>query len=89
MCKNIGKNIIKYRKLNGMSQGHLANRIGISQQGLFKIEKGIVSPRADTIEKITGALCVTPNQLFGKDQIIEDNSSIIEKLKKERAITNG
>jgi hypothetical protein len=28
MCENIGKNIAKYRKLNGISQNYLAGKIG-------------------------------------------------------------
>ena len=85
MNKNIGENIVKCRKINGMSQGYLAKRIGITSQGLLKIEKGIVSPRAETLEKIMLALCVTPNQLFGIERITEDNSSIVEKLRKLQA----
>jgi len=77
----IGQNIAKYRKLNGISQKYLAEKIGISQQGLYKIERGIASPRAATLEKVMFALCITPNQLFGIERITEDNSSIIEKLR--------
>jgi Predicted transcriptional regulator with C-terminal CBS domains len=82
MNEAVGKNIVKYRKLNGISQKHLAKKLGMSPQGLCKIEKGIASPRAITLEKVMFALCITPNQLFGIEQITEDNSSIIEKLRK-------
>ena len=81
MSTNIGENITKCRKINGISQGYLARKVGISSQGLFKIEKGMVSPRAETLEKIMLALCMSPNQLFGVEQITEENSSLIEKLK--------
>ena len=81
MSNNIGENIAKYRKLNGISQKYLAKKISISAQGLLKIEKGIVSPRAATLEKIMLALCITPNQLFGLERITDENSNIIEKLK--------
>ena len=82
MSENIGKNILKFRKLNGMSQKYLAEKIGISSQGLLKIEKGISSPSARTIEKIIEVLCITPNQLFGIEAITEENSNIIEVLKR-------
>ena len=85
MNTNIGKNIVKCRKLNGISQTFLASQVGISKQGLLKIEKGIVSPRAETIEKIMKELCITPNQLFGTEQITESNSSILGKLKQLQA----
>jgi len=82
MCKKIGENIVKCRKINGISQQYLAKRIGITAQGLLKIERGIVSPRAETLEKIMLILCLTPNQLFGTDEITEDNSNIANKLRK-------
>ena len=81
MSANIGENIVKCRKINGISQGYLAGKVGISSQGLLKIEKGLVSPRAETLEKIMLALCVSPNQIFGVERITEENSSLIEKLK--------
>ena len=82
MNKNIGENIARYRKLNGISQKYLANQVGISSQGLLKIEKGLVSPRAVTLERVMDALSITPNQIFGIEQITEENGRIVKKLKK-------
>ena len=79
----IGENIVKYRKLNGMSQKYLANALNITQQGLFKIEKGQANPRSNTIEKIIEVLGITPNQLFGVEEIKEDNVSILYQLRRE------
>ena len=84
MNSKIGANIAKYRKLNGISQKYLANRIGITPQGLAKIEKGVVNPKADTIEKVIQVLCITPNQLFGFEKIDEDNSGILTRVKRLR-----
>ena len=81
----IGKNIVKYRKLNGMSQKHLAEVLGMSAQGLLKIEKGLVSPKYDTLERITKHLCITPNQLFGVEEIKDENVSILNQLRQEGA----
>ena len=82
MSKEVGLNIVKYRKLNGMSQKYLASKIGISVQGLLKIEKGMTSPRAATLELIMEALSLTPNQIFGVEPITEENSGLIERLKR-------
>ena len=82
MNNEIGTSIVKYRKINGMSQKFLAKELGISSQGLLKIEKGIVNPRSNTVAKICEILCITPNQLFGIERIDEKNSSIIERLKR-------
>ena len=84
MKVNIGKNIVRYRKLNGISQKHLAEAIGISQQGLLKIEKGAVSPRVETIGKIIEVLCISPNKLFGVEDITEDNCRPLTKLKETK-----
>lgn len=78
----IGENIVKWRKLNGISQKYLADKVGISSQGLLKIEKGLVSPRAETIEKVIEILCITPNQLFGLEEINEDNISVLAQLRR-------
>lgn len=81
----VGINIAKCRRLNGISQKYLAEMVGISSQGLHKIEKGKVSPRVSTLERICAVLCVTPNQLFGVEQITEENGSLIERIRRIQA----
>ena len=81
MNNYVGANIKKYRKLNGISQKFLAEAIGLSAQGLFKIEKGLVSPRAQTLERIIEVLCITPNQIFGMEEINEKNGDILRRLR--------
>ena len=78
----IGANIRTSRRLNGMTQKYLAAKLGISVQGLNKIEMGKVSPRVETVEKVIDVLCITPNQLFGVEQITEENISLVERLRK-------
>ena len=78
----IGEKIVKYRKANGMTQTHLASKIGISSQGLLKIEKGQTYPRADTVQKILNTLCITPNQLFGKEDMPEEHLDLLTRLRK-------
>ena len=81
MNNTIGANILKYRKVNGMSQRYLAGILGISSQGLLKIEKGMTSPRGSTIERICDTLCITPNQLFGVEDMGEENASLLVRLR--------
>ena len=88
MKNEIGKNIVKCRKLNGMSQKHLAEIVGISTQGLLKIEKGLVNPKAETLDKIINVLCITPNQLFGLEEITEASGGISYQLRKLREALN-
>ena len=84
MNNEIGASIVKYRKINGMSQKFLAKELGLSSQGLLKIEKGIVNPRSNTVAKICEILCITPNQLFGLENI-EDNRSLIDRLRQMKS----
>jgi len=88
MKSEIGRNIVKCRKLNGMSQKYLAEIVGISTQGLLKIEKGLVNPKAETLDKIINVLCITPNQLFGLEEITEVSGGISYQLRKLREALN-
>jgi len=83
MKYDIGENIRRYRQLNGMSQKYLAAKLGLTPQGLLKIEKGEVSPRAKILERAVDVLCITPNQLFGIEEISEENSSILYRIRRE------
>lgn len=60
----LGENIQRVRKFRGMNQQELADAIGINMQSLSKIERGVNFPTFDTLEKITSALGVTPNELM-------------------------
>ena len=78
--KLIGQNIRNFRKENGMSQKHLAERLGLSPQGLLKIEKGIVSTKVETIKKIMDSTGLTPNQIFGVEEICGKEEIILKQL---------
>ena len=71
--KVLGKNIVELRKEKGISQKQLAEMIHMSPQGLLQIEKGMVNPRAETLEKIVKALDISPNQLYGGSQFHQIN----------------
>lgn len=60
----LGENIQRVRKFRSMNQQELADAIGINMQSLSKIERGVNFPTFDTLEKITSALGVTPNELL-------------------------
>ena len=52
----IGNKIMELRKKNGMSQEELANKVGIDQSDLSKIEKGLANPSVKTINRIAKGL---------------------------------
>ena len=85
MERIIGKNILKSREMSGLTRKFLAEKAGISVQGLLKIERGLTTPNADTLVKIMDVLALTPNQLFGLEEITAENSGYINTIKRLRA----
>ena len=67
MNVNIGDNIRNIRKRLDLSQLALAQKVGISDSYLSKIEKGnIETPGRELIANIAGALNVSVGELFGE-----------------------
>lgn len=62
--KLLGHNIQIVRKLKGMKQQELADKIGINLQSLSKIERGVNYPTFETLEKIMTVLEVSPNEML-------------------------
>jgi len=52
------------RALAVLSQEELAERAGVSESTVRKIETGVVSPHPRTIRKLADALGVTPRELL-------------------------
>lgn len=67
---NIYENIKKYRKLRKMSQDELAHLVGYTDRStIAKIESGRMQIPQDKILLIATALSVTPDQLYGIENI--------------------
>ena len=56
--ENLGKNIQKYRKLNGITQEKLAEIIDVEINSISSIERGKYFPTAENLVKISNALNV-------------------------------
>ncbi|MBD5402938.1 helix-turn-helix transcriptional regulator [bacterium] len=61
---NLGKNIQKYRKLNGITQEKLAEIIDLEINSISSIERGRFFPSPDNLVKISEALHVNLSDLF-------------------------
>jgi transcriptional regulator with XRE-family HTH domain len=82
---NIGKSIKMCRTSLGLSQGDLAQKIGMSMSYISLIEKGKRDPAISTIEQIADALGVPvslltflaadPNELKGVPEDLRDRLS--------------
>ena len=84
--KIFGINLKKYRKLSGMTQEDLAEKIGISTKHLSNIEVGQKFVSSELIEKIFEILRITPSAMFysaaidslGEDQFCQIDKTIDE-----------
>ena len=63
----LGQNVRKFRKLAGLTQSQLSERLEITQKHLSVIETGAQFASASLIARICKELSVTPGMLFGGD----------------------
>lgn len=73
-----GKKIKELRIKSGLSQEELAEKIGIAERNLSKIECGKSFMRAEKIEKMSEILNVKPKDLFDFDYYKD-----LEKIRQE------
>lgn len=57
-------NVAKYRKAAGMSQGQLADRLGVSRSTVAMWETGASAPRAGMLLALAGVIHCTVEELF-------------------------
>jgi transcriptional regulator with XRE-family HTH domain len=61
---NLGKNLRAARKKIGLSQIDLAQRSGLEQGEVSRIERGIRDPQVSTLEKLAAAVEMPPGRLL-------------------------
>lgn len=76
----IGKKIIHYRKLKGISQEALAEESGLNVRSIQRIESGEVSPRLYTLRAMAGPLGVNLEDLLPESTQHELNQIAILHL---------
>jgi len=62
--KDLGKKIQKFRQKENISQGDMAERIGVSATYVGFIEQGVRNPSIATLDKIARVLGVKLSDLF-------------------------
>lgn len=55
------------REKAGLTQAQLANRIGTTYQNISQYERGIRTPRYETMVKIASAIGITANQIWQEE----------------------
>ena len=80
MKELLGKRIKELRIKKRLTQEQLAEMVDMGERNLSTIECGINFISAETLEKITRALNISPKELFDFDHLKD------EKIKKEELI---
>ncbi len=62
-----GQQVRELRRVQGITQEHLANAAGLTTESISNIERGIFGPRFENIEKLAQALNVDVKNLFEFD----------------------
>lgn len=86
MKKMLGKRIKELRQQKLLSQGELAEKLGMGERNLSKIECGINFISADSLEAICDVLAVTPAELFDFSHLKEKNflkEELLNAIKEE------
>lgn len=60
-------NLVKFRKLKGMSQTELSEEANVGRTTIYLIEKGKTNPSVSTAKKIAEALKVDVKEIFFND----------------------
>lgn len=86
--ENIGSRLARYRKKRGLTQNELANKIGITRQGLSAYESGRVRLHDEMVIRFALALKVSTDKILGLDQMDgeEDPSTTLRLTKRLRQI---
>lgn len=75
--KETGKYIRQYRKIAGLTQEELAQKVGVSTMSIRRYESGERVATRELIEAIAGALGVDPYSLYSFDQV---SDALVERI---------
>ena len=86
ICKLLGNNIKKYRKLRGYTQESLAEALGMEIKSLSLVETGRGFVSSNTLAKLSDVLGVAPAELFSGEDITnryDDIQNALELIKND------
>jgi len=62
--QQLGKNIKKARKKNGLTQEQVAEKVGVHVSYISRIERGVVNPTHSILDSIRRLLKMDPSEIF-------------------------
>ena len=78
--KQIGANIVSYRKRNGMTQARLAEKLNYSDKAVSKWERGESVPDVVTLVQLSELFEITVNDLLQDPNELPDNPGRVERV---------
>ncbi len=69
IAEKLGKRIAFFRKLRSLTQGELAEKVGLSNNFIALIESGKRAPSFETLEKLIEVLNVSVSQIFNFEEL--------------------
>ena len=74
--KRVGENILKYRKLRGITQAALAYTLNVTPQAVSKWENSISDPDINLLMPLSKVLGVPVERLLSSNDLEEDISKV-------------
>ncbi len=78
--KQIGANIVSYRKRLGMTQARLADKLNYSDKAVSKWERGESVPDVQTLIQLAELFDVTVNDLLVDPDALPENTGAVERV---------
>ena len=71
----IGENIKRIRNMKSLTQKDLAELLSVTPQNISQYERGVKTPKYETIKKIAAALQVNPSNIDERLAIVSDSNT--------------
>ena len=81
MAQSIGANIKAMRRALGLNQEELAEKMGLTQANISRIEASVRGPSAETLIAIAGALGCDVRELMGVEESAQSSQMLDEDAK--------
>ena len=80
LAERVGANILAKRKMRGLTQAALAERIGVEQQSLSRMENGKIAPRFERLECLAASLHCSVAELFMVPAQVDNHMAAIADM---------
>ncbi len=78
--KKLGQNVASYRKLAGLTQEQLAERVGVTPETISRLERGVAIPSLARIDDVAQALGVDLGDLVRYRRRGSDKTDVLARL---------